>query len=179
MSVDYSCLHNSSWLLNANNGFNKSAIFSSQTEVLSSEGQREPSNSWQMSSNQIPLYLYNFSLAVVSTLNSRPRASTDFVGGRTTAVAGQRYIFGSNIGYATTTSALGYWPPGVAVSPIPSTAQISFNLRPAPEISPGIDGVGRDKCMYGCTCIPSYDEGELDSVEGVNSLRIDLPQSAT
>lgn len=133
VAVDYSCLHANSWKMNANNQYDYSSIFSSYTEILSSS---LSSSSWSVSFNQIPFYETNFSTLMVSKLNTRPKASTDFVDGHTTATANHIYPFGSNIGYAGSPCQLGYWPPG-PVCPTASTKSVAFKLNPAPETSSG------------------------------------------
>ena len=134
LTIDYSCIHANSWLLNANNNNDYSSIFSTNTEIISSSS--SSSSLWTINFNQIPYYYHNFTASVIAALNSRPKASTDFVNGKTTAVVGRRYSFGTNIGYITIPCQLGYWPPG-PVCPSAISKTISFSLQPAPEIYSG------------------------------------------
>lgn len=66
----------------------------------------------------IPKYNVTITQDMIDTLNSRPRASSDFIAGATTAVAGELVEFGANIGYNSSTENCpdtggdGYWPPG-------------------------------------------------------------------
>lgn len=66
----------------------------------------------------IPKYDVTITQDMIDGLNSRPRASSDFIAGSTTAVAGELVEFGANIGYDSsnencpTTGGDGYWPPG-------------------------------------------------------------------
>lgn len=133
--VDYSCLHYQSWLLNANNNNDVSAIFSASTDVVSSFGTAGSTNIWSVSSFQIPYYNTNFTVATINALNSRPLATSDFVSGVTTALTGKIYPFGADIGYSPGLCSLGYWPPGTSDCPYATSATSSFPLKPAPEIS--------------------------------------------
>jgi len=133
-AVDYSCLHSAAWQLNANNNNDYSLTFSANTEITSSGS--SGSTSWTIVFNQIPYYYYNFTKSVISALNSRPKASTDFTTGRTTATLNSLYQFGSNIGYVSSPCNLGYWPPG-PVCPSATVKTVSFNLKPAIESSSG------------------------------------------
>ena len=131
--IDYSCLHASSWILNANNHGDKSSIFSTATEVITSTAS---GNSWTITTNQIPYYNFNFTADVIASLNSRPKRSTDFKSGYITAEVNTVYPYGSDIGYASKACSLGYWPPG-PVCPIAQRLSISFPMKPAQEISSG------------------------------------------
>jgi hypothetical protein len=126
-STDYSCLHSDSWLLNRNSETN--SYFSSTTEVSSSS---RSSDTWSTTTKQIPKYNKLFSASDISALNSRPKASTDFITGSTTAVAGSAYQFGANIGYKTQSCSKGYWPPGPSC-PSATTVTDSWDLTPSPE----------------------------------------------
>lgn len=134
LNVDYSCLHSTAWKLNANNNNDYNPIFSSNTEIISSG--LSGTTSWTIVFNQIPYYYYNFTKSVISALNSRPKASTDFALGRTTATTNNLYQFGSNIGYIASPCVLGYWPPG-PVCPAATVKTVSFNIKPAIESSTG------------------------------------------
>lgn len=126
-STDYSCLHAGSWLYNSNSDY--SSLFSSNTDITTSI---RSSGVWSTTTKQIPKYDHTFTTSDITTLNSRPKASTDFTTGSTTAVAGTTYSFGTNIGYKTTSCAKGYWPPGPSC-PSATTATNSWDLTPAPE----------------------------------------------
>ena len=131
--IDYSCLHAASWQMNANNNNNSNLIFGSQTEIL---GGAISGSTWSITFNQIPYYYHNFTKSAIEALNSRPKASKDFLAGKTTAVVNQKYLFGSNIGYAGTQCKLGFWPPG-PVCPAANRKTITFKLQPAPEVNAG------------------------------------------
>ena len=66
----------------------------------------------------MPKYDVIITQNMIDSLNSRPRASSDFIAGATTAVAGELVEFGENIGYNSSnencpnTGGDGYWPPG-------------------------------------------------------------------
>lgn len=92
---------------------------------------------WSTTTLRIPKYTHTFTSSDVSALNSRPKRTTDFASnGVTTAIADTSYVFGSNIGYVTTSCSLGYWPPGPSC-PTASTVTDSWRLNPAPETTSG------------------------------------------
>lgn len=163
-SVDYSCLHQQSWLLNTNGDSN--SYFTALTEMTSSS---YISGKWSTLTNRIPQYNHEFTSDEINALNSRPKAATDFVSGSTTANAGSTYEFGANIGYKTNSCARGYWPPGPVC---PSSAVISnyWDLNPAPEAASGgcytpkLGVIGRlvnGVSIYGSSDGHSYNNGNV------------------
>jgi hypothetical protein len=130
-STDYSCLHSGSWLLNTNS--DTSSYFSTSTDITASS---LSTNVWSTTTNQIPNYDRVFTSDDITALNSRPKASSDFVSGSTTAVAGNTYQFGANIGYKTQSCSKGYWPPGPSCPTATSTTN-TWDLTPAPETNSG------------------------------------------
>lgn len=135
-TLDYACLHNTSWLINTNNHSN--AHFAhAKTDIASSLGS-VPASTWTVSFSGIPNFDKSFTYIDTDTLNLRPKASTDFTtNSQTTAVDGHFYVFGDNIGYNTSSSKsckLGYWPPG---NTCPTVAEYtkSFPLQPTVEAS--------------------------------------------
>jgi hypothetical protein len=105
--VDYSCLHSASWVMNDKGDTN--SHFNAETNVLSS---KLSNGQWAITSYGIPNYDREFTTDDITDLNSRPKAASDFDGGQTSAVAGEEYSFGDDIGYTSTACTLGYWPPG-------------------------------------------------------------------
>lgn len=163
-SVDYSCIHSDNWRVNSNSHYN--SYFSSYTDIttsayadiarrkLSSEHE-EPNNdgtlgepsplsttgtvtgqAWSLTFTGIPNYDLDISASTITTLNSRPKASTDFKTGATTATAGSLIKYGASIGYTTKQCSLGYWPPGPSC-PAKYSGSQSFTLSPAPETTSG------------------------------------------
>lgn len=127
--VDYSCLHSESWLLNQDNDY--SDIFEASTDISSSKLQ---SDQWSVSFNRVPKYNHLFTDEDISGLNNRPRAATDFKNGATSAVAGETYGFGADIGYQSDHCTLGYWPTGPEC-PAVQAKTVSYGLSPAPELN--------------------------------------------
>lgn len=134
--VDYSCLHNKSWLLNSDNNDDYNSHFRTKTEVLDSG--LDSYHTWKIVSHQIPAYKISVTSSLVDKLNSRPLASDEFskCSGRTIAKSGQEYKFGDSFGFGSSCG-LGFWPPGTAVCPSATSAAVSFPLEPAPEVSRG------------------------------------------
>ena len=73
---------------------------------------------WSVSATGIPKYDIQMTSEIISELNTRPKASTDFVAGMTSANIGDMVTFGADIGYNSSsencfsTGGAGYWPPG-------------------------------------------------------------------
>ncbi len=133
---DYSCLHSNAWRTVGK----YNSIFSTKTNVLTSAMgviSQGTANSWNVMYTGIPQYDQFVTAELVTALNSRPKSSTDFISGATTAVVGSTVEFGTNIGYTTSSCSLGYWPPGPSC-PSASNRTASFPLLPAWESSTGL-----------------------------------------
>lgn len=130
-NVDYSCVHSTAWVLNSDhtNSYFDDTVTDVQSSSLSS-GQ------WSITTNRIPNYDHKFTTEEITTLNSRPKASSDFTTGATTISAGEKVIYGEDIGYVGLLHGqgcdMGYWPPGPGC-PTASTGTHTFALTPAPE----------------------------------------------
>jgi hypothetical protein len=149
---DYSCYHANSWM--ENTGKSTSSIFSSYTDIVKSHylsGRRRLhgvsdsetdvstnslSTGWQVQYRGIPSYSHKMTSTDISTLNTRPKASTDFKTGSTSAAAGTTYAWGEDIGYNSNQCSKGYWPPGPDC-PAATTRTSVFTLTPKPESSSG------------------------------------------
>lgn len=130
---DTSCIHATSWFVNQNNAY--SDIFDSFLDITTSTFVNATQNTtgWKTTFTGIPYYGHTFTSAEISKLNSRPDAADDFVTGQTTAVAGNFYNFGDNIGYETNKCYLGYWPPGPGC-PANYSGTYTFPIFPSPEM---------------------------------------------
>lgn len=156
---DYSCYHANSWMENVNRSRN--SIFTSYTDIVKSHylsgsrrrlhGNMPPaspskivtqsassklSTGWQIEFKGIPSYAHTMTAADITTLTSRPKASTDFMGGYTTAVAGNTYEWGADINYHSDECGRGYWPPG-PVCPVGGSRLTVYPVMPKPEIKAG------------------------------------------
>lgn len=161
--VDYSCLHASSWLMNTNNHYN--SYFAAKTDTLTSS---LSNGKWSVTNNRIPHYDREFTEDDINRMNTRPKASSDFDTGKTTAVAGSTYIWGQDLGYKSTACNLGYWPPGPSC-PTKSALTYTFDLTPGTETraagcyTPGgslgrfVNGVGIFNSKDG----QSYNNGDI------------------
>jgi len=125
-----------SWLMNRGE---VNSVFQAKSEILTKtliSGQSQ-SQLFSVSFNQIPSYYHNFSDADVAALNGRPKAASDFkASSGTTVSAGQLLEFGADLGYNSSSCALGYWPTG-PVCPKVLSASTQFSLFPAQETSSG------------------------------------------
>jgi hypothetical protein len=129
-SIDYSCVHSTAWVINNDdhtNAYFSDAITDATSSSLSS-------SQWAVKTNRIPNYDHTFTSPEISTLYSRPTASTDFTTGATTATVGEDVVWGQNIGYSGTGCSLKYWPPGPDC-PTAVSETYDFTLSPAPETS--------------------------------------------
>lgn len=129
---DTSCLHATAWFVNQNEAY--STIFDSYLDVTTSGfvNASTSTTGWQATFTGIPFYGHTFTTEEINELNSRPDASTDFPTGQTTAIAGNYYYFGENIGYSTSKCSLGYWPPGPGC-PANYSGTYTFPVFPSPE----------------------------------------------
>eukprot|EP00510_Aplanochytrium_minuta_P005359 CAMPEP_0184012272 /NCGR_PEP_ID=MMETSP0954-20121128/4308_1 /TAXON_ID=627963 /ORGANISM="Aplanochytrium sp, Strain PBS07" /LENGTH=542 /DNA_ID=CAMNT_0026292217 /DNA_START=172 /DNA_END=1800 /DNA_ORIENTATION=- len=89
----------------------------------------------KITSSGIPSYEHEMTAEEISTLNSRPNAATDFDSGATTAVAGQVYSFGADIGFTGTqgcaSEGIGWWPNGPEC-PSDQEHEVFLPLNPEP-----------------------------------------------
>ena len=154
---DYSCYHSYSWMKNIDGS--KSSLFAGAYEDITSSGytgarrrlQTKPpppsggaaspaptvaalKTGWKVSFSGIPSYYHNLTAWDMNLLNTRPKKSTDFNGGKTTVSQGQIVQFGANIGYKSTGCTMGYWPPGPGC-PADIKGSYIFPVAPAPETS--------------------------------------------
>lgn len=75
--IDYSCLHQNSWLLNEDHTY--SSKFNAFTDVVVSGNL---GGRWKIKSYGIPNYNISFTTKMIQSLNSRPNAATDFTIGQ-------------------------------------------------------------------------------------------------
>lgn len=135
-STDYSCVHANSWLVNTDGQY--SNLYASNVDVTTSGfvNSSMSTTGWQTTFTGIPFYGHVFTQDEINKLNSRPRASTDFTTGQTTAVAGTYYDFGDDIGYASTKCTEGYWPTGPDC-PVAYSGTYTFPSPASPETQTG------------------------------------------
>jgi len=114
----------------------------------------------------IPKYEVTISQDMVDQLNQRPKASTDFIAGTTSAYAGQVVEFGEDIGYrssrtnCTTTGGDGYWPPGPEC-PTNQGKQVYFPAEPAAQDDEDCEtGLGPIGLMVNGTSIFNWWDGQ-------------------
>lgn len=120
--------------MNSNNDASIQNLFSASTDIISSSG-NDLLGTWKVSCNLIPGYKYNFTSRDITKLRNRPRFGDDFASSSLLVRAGQVSVFGSDIGFSSSSCSNGFWPPIVSVCPYPKSTTISFPLRPKPEIS--------------------------------------------
>lgn len=99
----------------------------------------------QVQTNRIADYRTTMTQQLIQELNGRPRASTDFRLGHTTATVGQVVEFGDDIGYTLQSCSLGYFPPGPGC-PTAQSRTFAFPIQPiqaSQAISTGLGSMGR------------------------------------
>lgn len=112
----------------------------------------------------IPEYDVTITQEMVDTLNNRPRASSDFTSGATTAVAGDVVEFGADIGYISTgdncdtTGGYGYWPRGPAC-PQADSREVYFPTEPTPTTETCENGLGKVGLMVNGSSIYNWGDG--------------------
>jgi hypothetical protein len=104
-------------------------IFSAEVDIIIRENSKNDAFHWTVECSGIPGYSTNITTMILESLTSRPTASEDFINKSTLATLGYSYEFGANIGYASKSCSLGYWPPGPSC-PIADNRQYSFPLQP-------------------------------------------------
>ncbi len=120
----------------------------------------------QVHTNSIADYNTTMTAQLIQELNGRPRATTDFRLGHTTATEGQVVRFGDDIGYNYRPCTLGYWPPGPAC---PSSQNRTFNVPMQPiqatttvSTSGGATGLWVDgTSVFNWTDAHSYNNGNV------------------
>jgi hypothetical protein len=112
----------------------------------------------------IPEYDVTITQDMVDVLNDRPKASSDFTDGTTTAVAGDLVEFGADIGYISTgdncdtTGGYGYWPKGPAC-PQADEREVYFPTDPTPTTEVCENGLGKVGLMVNGSSIYNWGDG--------------------
>lgn len=117
--------------------------------------------------NGIPRYEITMTQAQIDELNERPKASSDFISGVTSAQEGEVISFGENIGYNSSnqncndTGGDGYWPPG-PVCPTKQDVETYFAVSPTALDDSDDDcetGLGTIGLMVNGTSIFNWGDG--------------------
>ncbi|WP_289031317.1 YHYH protein [uncultured Paraglaciecola sp.] len=117
-----------------------------------------------VSSQGIPEYDVTITQDMIDSLNARPKASSDFTDGATTAVAGEIVEFGADIGYISTgdncdtTGGYGYWPKGPAC-PQADEREVYFPTEPTPTTEACENGLGKVGLMVNGSSIYNWGDG--------------------
>ena len=120
----------------------------------------------------IPDYEVTMTTELVDWLNNRPLASSrpDFDDGETTAVAGEVYGFGADIGYVNDQCGVGegqgYWPPGPACPSDQSTSAY-FPVEPTPATELVVSGANTSGYAVNGVAIYSWFDGQSYNGGGV------------
>ncbi|MEP2653342.1 MAG: YHYH protein, partial [Paraglaciecola sp.] len=113
----------------------------------------------------IPEYDVTITQEIVDSLNDRPNASTDFIDGVTTAVAGDVVEFGGDIGLISTgdncdtTGGFGYWPKGPAC-PQADEREVYFPTEPTPTTEACENGLGKVGLFVNGSSIYNWGDGQ-------------------
>ena len=112
--------------------------------------------------NGIPQYDIVATQDVIDTLNTRPRASTDFLDGATSAQVDDVIVFGQDIGYNSNTtnceSEGGYWPPGPECPVALGRAEF-FAAEPTPSTEECETGLGTIGLMVNGAAVFNWGDG--------------------
>lgn len=118
--------------------------------------------------SNVPGYTVEMTQELIDGLNTRPRASTDFTAGATTARAGQIVVFGEDIGYVSSTvncndtGEYGYWPPGPNC-PLDQDFEAYITTDPKPNDEDCGTGLGRVGLYVDGANIFNWDDGTADA----------------
>jgi hypothetical protein len=134
--VNYTLLHSFSWLVSKN--LNSETATTNSIQLLDVQKSfryttLNANQEWQIEYSGHPLYSVNMTTDLLRTLNSRPKALTDFQNGHTTATASHAYEFGDDLGYVNPNCKAGYWPPGPSC-PKYFERRSSFTLNPTENL---------------------------------------------
>ena len=160
-SVDYCLLHSQNWISYTGSYYN--SIIGSNVGISSST-YTSSSNAWTVGMTGIPNYDRTFTAANVAALNARPKASSDFRSGATTAVANTWYAFGSDIGYQTRSCSEGYFPPGPVCPAAQTGFSASFPVNPALETGSGCYAFGAAPGIY-VTGAPLWSHSDMNTYQ--------------
>ncbi|MBO1255660.1 YHYH protein [Alteromonas sp. 5E99-2] len=124
-----------------------------------------------VSTQGIPEYDVTITQDLVDSLNARPKASSDFIDGATTAVAGDVVGFGDDIGFISTgdncdtTGGFGYWPKGPAC-PQADEREVYFPVEPTPTTEVCENGLGKVGLMVNGSSIYNWGDGMSYAQDG-------------
>ncbi|MDP2547825.1 YHYH protein [Oceanobacter sp. 4_MG-2023] len=124
-----------------------------------------------VNSQGIPDYSVTITQDILDTLNSRPKADTDFVTGEPTVAVGDVIAFGEDIGYDSNDNCsmdygFGYWPPGPEC-PTQDERTVYVPVEPSAateECDSGLDKIG---IMVNGASIFNWEDGFTYNEEGV------------
>lgn len=122
-------------------------------------------------SSGIPDYSVTMTQDLIDWLNNRPKASTDFNNGVTSASAGDVVEFGQDIGYnsnssCTTGDGAGYWPPG-PVCPEDVSHQVYIPTSPTPATTDCSQGLGIIGLILNGASVYGWGDGQSYNSQGV------------
>ena len=129
-----------SWILNTSG--EASPFIAAQVNVQSVEVRTENGVEFVfVQSSGVPNYTVQLTQEDVDELNGRPKVTSDFLGGQTSAAAGDSVLFGQDIGYTGAGCTMGYWPPGPSC-PANVNHRVYFPLAPQPSAQVCETGLG-------------------------------------
>lgn len=124
-----------------------------------------------VSTQGIPEYDITITQDIVDGLNNRPKASSDFADGATTAAVGDVVEFGADIGYISTgdncdtTGGFGYWPKGPAC-PQADPREIYFPQEPTETTEECENGLGKVGLFVNGSSIYNWGDGMSFAADG-------------
>lgn len=125
----------------------------------------------KVAASGIPDYQVTASSDLVTWLNNRPKARSDFVNGSTTVSVGDTISFGQDIGYNSNSSCntgagFGYWPPG-PVCPEDLDREGYFPNEPATTTQECDTGLGVIGYLVNGTSVYGWGDGQSYNNEAV------------
>jgi len=116
-----------------------------------------------VSSQGIPNYETTITQDVLDGLTSRPRASSDFVGGAPSVEVGDVVSFGEDVGYESNSNCTvdygyGYWPPGPEC-PTQDERTVYIPLEPTPTEEVCENGLSKVGIMVNGTSVYNWGDG--------------------
>ncbi|MEM0955702.1 MAG: YHYH protein [Pseudomonadota bacterium] len=144
----------------------------SQGALVNIESVQELGDYVRVTHSGIPDYTVEITQSILSWLNARPRASSDFGNGSAIVQAGALVDFGEDIGYNSSAQecsrgeGFGYWPPGPGC-PTDQERSIDFPVTPIPTQETCDTSVGSVGYYVNGTSVYNWTDAQTYNDEGV------------
>jgi hypothetical protein len=175
-SDDDSSTDDSVWIINESGELSEHILDSStgigvEVNVQSVSYETVDSEEYVVVNSQgIPNYEFTVTDDILDTLNSRPKADTDFLTGAATVEVGDTVAFGEDIGYDSNSNCTddygyGYWPPGPEC-PTEDERTVYLPTEPTDTTEECESGLSKIGIMVNGTSIYNWGDGFTYTSDG-------------